>query len=318
MTDATSPDTPSLVTPAPVLANHPAFAGCPAGPAAAAAWEQFVSFASDQYLAPGTRQNYAQGAVQFLDWLQTQAVALTQVTPAVVNEFLAPRHHCRTALRRLFDVLVAHGVVTNSPVADDGRYHRTARPAPPASTEPMAPAAPDSASVPGAREPEPVEVTGETGNAPDEHDSKQAFVRYWDRLIASGKVNAQTGRSRRNVALRYIELWPEEWQRDFRRADLNEAVRRFEAQNTDRFEQLYTLPSYHQRFRKAVTHFLDAATQPGAPARPGVSSPMTHWSFGSVTTWWSDSRGCPVSWTNSKRPNCTALINAYVVEDGAD
>lgn len=99
-----------------------------AGPAACAAWEEFLGGAG---LGASSRIVYRQRAAQFLRWLSAQGLDLMQVTPALMASYLdglsdSPhaRMTYRTPLRRLFDSITAHGVIASNPTrvsADAGR-----------------------------------------------------------------------------------------------------------------------------------------------------------------------------------------------------
>src|SRR5271166_5678347 len=86
-----------------------------AGPAVSAAWSAFIS--GDSF-KPSTRAAYRSVALTFMRWLESQEIALSLVTPLVVERFLGAQHlapaskrqYC-SALRRFFDALVAHGVL---------------------------------------------------------------------------------------------------------------------------------------------------------------------------------------------------------------
>jgi hypothetical protein len=97
-----------------------------AGPAACAAWVQFVA---DERFRPSTLSIYRGRALQFLRWLEVQHLGLSQVTPAEVERFLHglnvgsdhARMTYRTGLRRFFDALVAYGVIPGNPADQAGR-----------------------------------------------------------------------------------------------------------------------------------------------------------------------------------------------------
>lgn len=93
-----------------------------AGPAAVAAWEGFVS---NEHFAPTSRQINRQIAARFLNWLEGRGGELTQVTPALVQDFLDARdllattkYHYRRALNLLFDSLVTHGALPGNPLTE--------------------------------------------------------------------------------------------------------------------------------------------------------------------------------------------------------
>lgn len=115
MTDSPPATTPPTKLPAAIAA---------AGPDAVAAWEQFIE---GWGLADSTRTMYRGRASGFLRWLASRGIALGQVTPQLVAEFLAssqcsPKagYSYRTALNRLFDGLTARGVIPSNPTRATG------------------------------------------------------------------------------------------------------------------------------------------------------------------------------------------------------
>ena len=98
----------------PVLVEH-------AGPAARFAWDEFF-FA--EHRNPHTHKAYAMAVRRFLAWCETQGVALPQVTPGLVGQYLtalggspAKRNQHLAALRGFFGRLVARHVVLLNPAA---------------------------------------------------------------------------------------------------------------------------------------------------------------------------------------------------------
>jgi site-specific recombinase XerD len=90
-----------------------------AGPAACTAWSDFVN---EPRFRPSTRDFYRRAALRFLHWLEPQRSGVPQVRPGTVEAFLAGlalgqpgKSQYRTALRRFFDTLVAHGVIPFNP-----------------------------------------------------------------------------------------------------------------------------------------------------------------------------------------------------------
>jgi hypothetical protein len=95
-----------------------------AGPAARAAWDDFVAGAA---FRPATRYRYRTDAARFLRWLEPQGIELGQVTPQLVERFLdthdvslATKGMYRTGLRRFFDALVARQAVPSNPADQAG------------------------------------------------------------------------------------------------------------------------------------------------------------------------------------------------------
>ena len=92
-----------------------------AGPAAGAAWAEFVA---GDGLKPSTRKLYRNHARRFLAWLEPQGIGLAAVTRATVESYLDGQATCyqermiyRTPLRRLFAVLLAHHAIPYDPLS---------------------------------------------------------------------------------------------------------------------------------------------------------------------------------------------------------
>jgi hypothetical protein len=90
----------------------------PSGPDTAAALAAFDDYCTAAGLGPSAHKNYRAVVKRFLRWIDPQGVGLAQVSPPVVEQFLASLavipttgSNYRSTLRRFFDALVVHGLL---------------------------------------------------------------------------------------------------------------------------------------------------------------------------------------------------------------